>query len=167
MLSNNQDPSARGFPCILVCSGAAALFSPDLILSLHQLAEQACPLPSSAASLFMQFASPPFSSSYFIPSPLHIIPSPLCPHPLPLTLSHPPLCSHLSDSSSLFFFHHSSSHPPSCCSEFLKGTELGGALGCGLKSLRVAPYPDLHASLKCPNAVRTCETQKATRSHQI
>lgn len=121
--------------------------------------------PPVFCSLFIHaICLPPFSSSYFIPSPLHIIPSPLCPHPLPLTLSHPPLRSHLSDSS---FFHRSTPPPPSCCSESLKGTELGGALGCGLQSFRVAPYPDPHASLKCPNGVTTCETQKATTSHQI
>lgn len=84
---------------------------------------------------------PPFSSSYFIPSPLHIIPSPPCPHPLPLTLSHPPLRSHPSDSSFLFFFFSffSTATPHttlSCCSESLKGAEQGGALGCGLKSFR-------------------------------
>lgn len=59
----------------------------------------------SAAPFNHAILFPHFSSSYFIPSLLHTIPSPPCSHPLPLTLSHPPLRSHPSDSSFFFPLH--------------------------------------------------------------
>lgn len=106
MLSNNQDPSARGFQYIVLgCSGPVSPRS-------HGEPSSACragvPSPVFCSLFIHAICFPPFSSC-FIPSPLHIIPSPLCPHPLPLTLSHPPLRSHLSDSS---FFHCSASPTP-------------------------------------------------------
>lgn len=83
MLSNKQAPSARGFPSILY-SGAAAPFPPDLMVNLHQLAEQACPLPSSAASYSCNLL-PPFLLILFhsLPTPhnsFSSVPSPAASH---------------------------------------------------------------------------------------
>lgn len=83
--SNVSTCSQINFICSSTCTrGICSLLSLDLIFSHHQVVRTGVTSHIlSSASSFLQFLFL-LSLSYFIPSPLHLIPFPPCPHCLPL-----------------------------------------------------------------------------------